>query len=191
MRALHVVAAPTGTRGSILLMTGGLIVLGFLFLALLFRSSIVGDLAPVANARAPTPRVILPPTLALPPSRALPGRPFERGRELGREAERRLDAALDHLRAQGADARLLRSGPATKHVRLYACVTCASVEGKPRPAGSPRTPPHGCEFERGLLAGAFESLTAELATVQETSCAREGAAHCEFTIHHTPPLEVR
>ena len=40
-----------------LLMTGGLVILGFLFLALLFRSAIVGDLAPVANAQRPLPHL--------------------------------------------------------------------------------------------------------------------------------------
>ncbi|HET6403659.1 MAG TPA: 4-vinyl reductase [Candidatus Thermoplasmatota archaeon] len=173
-------AAPTGERGSILLMSGGLIVLGFLFLAFLFRSAIVGDLAPVANARLPTPRAMLPPVAAhVVAPRAIPRDAFEQGRETGRKASPIVDKAFDHLRAHGLDARILQSNMHWKHVRVYACASCAA-------GASAR----GCEFERGLLAGAFEAMTGDLAKVHETACVARGDAHCEYEVRHAPLLEV-
>lgn len=179
---LHRFAAPTGTRGSVLLMSGGLIVLGFLLLALLFRSAIVGDLAPVANGRAPTPRALLPPRpdLAAAPARALPRTPFETGRAAARESEPTLDAAFDTVRAHGADARIVRSGARWKHVRVYRCLTCAHDAGG-----------RGCEHERGLLAGAFEALSGDVVKVHETACRAQGAEFCEFDVRHSPLPEAR
>lgn len=172
-------AAPTGERGSILLMSGGLIVLGFLFLAFLFRSAIVGDLAPVANARAPTPRILPPPRDARAPfaARAIPPRAFDAGRSAGRGAEPSLDAAFAHLREHGADARILQSNASWKRVRVYRCSSCQ----------------HGtreCEYERGLLAGAFERVTGELAKVHEATCATRGDAYCEFDVSHAVAAEA-
>lgn len=162
-------------------MSGGLIVLGFLFLAFLFRSAIVGDLAPVANARAPTPRALLPPppAPASAPVRALPGRPFDAGREAARAGGWSLDRALDAFRENGVDPRVMQSAAHWKRVRLYRCLTCAHAR-----AGS------GCEYERGLLAGAFEALTGDLAKVHETTCAGAGAPFCEFEVRHAPLLEA-
>lgn len=175
--ALHQIAQPTGTRGSILLMSGGLIVIGFLFLALLFRSAIVGDLAPVANARAPVPRVALPP---IGPRRAVAtpahARSFDEGRERGRKVKGPLDVALESLREHGLEVRLLHSGEMVKRVRLYGCGSCGRASS--------------CEFERGLLAGAFETLTKAPTRIHETRCAMSGAQHCEFEVHHAA-MEVR
>lgn len=172
-------AAPTGARGSILLMAGGLVVLGFLFLAFVFRSAIVGDLAPVANARAPIPRVLLPPrgvdAVAVPRGEAVGD--FSAGRREGRGVEQGLDGVFDLLRAQGSDARILESGAMRKRVRLYRCASCvAGVQRKGR----------GCEHERGILAGGFETLTGELAKVHETTCAGAGGEWCEFEVQHAP-----
>ena len=177
---LHKFAAPTGTRGSVLLMAGGLVVLGFLFIAFVFRSAIVGDLAPVANARSPIPRVLLPPERAQP----LASVPLERATRRGedafttaRAAARRagpgLDAALDQLRGAGFDVRILHSDASSKLLRAYACPSCLQSGDAP-----------GCEHERGLLAGAFESATGAHAKVHEVACARAGAAHCEFVVEH-------
>ena len=177
---LHKFAAPTGERGSVLLMSGGLIVLGFLFLAFLFRSAIVGDLAPVANARLPTPRAILPPmsepVVAL---RSIPPDAFDAGREAGRTSSPLIDRAFEQLRKNGVDARILQSNMHWKLVRAYACASCAQGEHA-----------RGCEFERGLLAGAFESMTGDLAKVHETACAARGDAYCEFEIRHARILEA-
>lgn len=172
-------AAPTGARGSILLMAGGLVVLGFLFLAFVFRSAIVGDLAPVANARAPIPRVLLPPRpheVAAEPRR-VPVGDFSAGRREGRGVEEGLDGVFELLRAQGSEARIMESGAMRKRVRLYRCASCvAGVRHKGL----------GCEHERGILAGGFESLTGELAKVRETTCAGAGGEWCEFEIQHAP-----
>lgn len=195
MDFLHRFAAPTGARGSVLLMTGGLIVLGFLFMAFLFRSAIVGDLAPVANARSPMPRAALPPIVAAAPraapQQALPPEPFKVGREAGRQAGATLDEALDKLSTLGADARILQSGATWKRIRLYGCLTCEHERGR-----------EGCEHERGLLAGAFETLTEpprrfqrwrrrrapdEQVQVREIACSAHGMAFCEFEVRH-PPL---
>ena len=177
---LHKFAAPTGERGSILLMSGGLIVLGFLFLAFLFRSAIVGDLAPVANARLPAPRAILPPlsqpVVAL---RTIPANAFDAGREAGRTSSPLIDRAFEQLRKNGVDARILQSNMHWKHVRVYACASCAREHNAP-----------GCEFERGLLAGSFESMTGDLAKVHETACAARGDPFCEFEVRHAPVMEV-
>lgn len=177
---LHKFAAPTGERGSILLMSGGLIVLGFLFLAFLFRSAIVGDLAPVANARLPTPRAILPPlTEPVASARSIPADAFDAGREAGRTTSPLIDRAFEQLRKNGVDARILQSNMHWKHVRVYACASCA--QGRATAA---------CEFERGLLAGSFESMTGDLAKVHETACTARGDAYCEFEVRHAPVLEV-
>jgi hypothetical protein len=174
-------AAPTGARGSILLMTGGLIVLGFLFLAFLFRSAIVGDLAPVANARAPTPRIHLPP----PPMRAtgatgaLPPHPFEAGRAAGQKATGTVDDAMALARGLGADARILQSNAHFKCIRVYRCPTCQH--------GAQAA---GCEYERGLFAGAFGSVSGELAKVHESACVGRGAPFCEFEVGHAALMEA-
>ncbi|HUR69751.1 MAG TPA: V4R domain-containing protein [Candidatus Thermoplasmatota archaeon] len=176
---LHKIAAPTGARGSVLLMTGGLIVLGFLFLAFLFRSAIVGDLAPVANGRAPTRRVSLPG--AQPPAHAppIPPRAFDAGRNAGRKFEPYLDASFDAMRMQGVDPRVLRTRAGWKIVRMYHCASCE------------RGVAHaGCEYERGLLAGVFEHLSADLAKVHEVACRSRGDAFCEFEVRHAPVVGV-
>jgi hypothetical protein len=180
-------ASPTGSRGSILLMAGGLVVLGFLFLAFLFRSAIVGDLAPVANARAPIPRILLPPrpgadTAAPAPAKPRAGADFTAGRETGRGAALGIDSVFEVLRAQGSEARILESGALRKRVRIYACASCAAGVSSKR---------GGCDHERGILAGGFESLTGELAKVHETACVAAGADHCEFEVQHAPLRSVR
>lgn len=172
---LHRFASPTGARGSILLMSGGLIVLGFLFLALLFRSAVVGDLAPVANARAPIPRVHLP-GRAPPPKRAIapppPGaRGFDAARAAGASAGSTLDEALDALRSAGLDARVVQSHASWKRLRLYRCGSCDAQAGD-------------CERERGLLAGVFEGLTGQPVQVEEGSCRGAGFPACEFDVRH-------
>ena len=176
-------AAPTGARGSVLFMWGGLIIIGFLFLTFLFRSAIVGDLAPVANGRTPIPRALLPgkpapggvPALVPPAGK---GARFEAGRAAARDVEGGLDQALATLHASGFDARILLSGRESKRLRAYRCPACAA-EGE-----------GACEYARGLLAGAFEAVTGELAKVEETACRREGAPHCEFEGRHAPFPEV-
>lgn len=176
-------ASPTGARGSILLMTGGLVVLGFLFLVFTFRSAVVGDLAPSANGRAPLPRVKEPPTGRVAVgTRAAPvadADAFPDGRLLGRKPRRDLDEALDALCALGSEARVLESGATRKRVRLYRCASCASGEGA-----------HGCERERGFLAGAFEAITGQLAKVEEVACASRGHPYCEFEVRHAVVLRV-
>ncbi|MEA3201046.1 MAG: hypothetical protein QOE90_2474 [Thermoplasmata archaeon] len=180
---LHRYAAPTGARGSVLLMAGGLLVLTFLFTAFLFRSTIVGDLAPVANARRPLPRARLPgerPRAAAGPARATPV-PFDAARKLGHESATGLDEAFDELAGMGVEARIVQSRATQKLVRLYACASCAQGG-----AGI-----SGCEHERGLVAGVFERLSGELAKVEEVACAARGAPHCEFEVRHAPLLRIR
>lgn len=184
-------AAPTGARGSILLMAGGLVVLGFLFLALIFRSAIVGDLAPVANARAPIPRAALPPrpgevaAVTGVGARASGAGGFvaarRRAREEARERVVSVDDVFDALRAQGGEARILLSGATYKRVRLYRCASCAAGAAARK----------GCEHERGILSGGFEALTGELAKVEEVACASAGAAYCEFDVRHAPLRRLR
>lgn len=179
---LHRFAEPTGTRGSVLLMTGGLIVLGFLFLAFIFRSAIVGDLAPVANARAPVPHAELPAARAGARTSASV-LPFDEARaRAAAEREPWLDLALDRLQTEGLDAKVLRSTAESKVVRAYACLSCER-EARGTPFG-------GCEHERGLLAGAFEALTGDLAKVEEIACRAGGAPHCEFHVRHAPLPEA-
>lgn len=158
-------------------MTGGLIVLGSLFLSFVFRSAIVGDLASAALARPPTQRAMLPGTTTAPSALV---RDFEAARERGRAAPARLDDALDHVRTQGVDARIVGSSAERKHVRVYGCASCARGENE-----------LGCDHERGLLAGAFEAIGAELARVHETVCQRDGDAYCEFEVKHAPHPAVR
>lgn len=176
-------ASPTGARASILLMTGGLVVLGFLFLTFTFRSAIVGDVAPVANARAPIPRSKVPPTgrpaVARVAAPVLDSHAFSDGRILGRKDRRDVDAHLDALAQLGADPRVIESGATRKLVRLYRCGSCAAGDG----AG-------GCERERGFLAGAFEAITGQLAKVDEVQCASRGGAYCEFEVRHAVVLRV-
>lgn len=176
-------ASPTGARGSILLMTGGLVVLGFLFLAFTFRSAIVGDLAPVANSRAPLPRVKDPPTgrvYVAPVVAPVPDTDaFGDGRILGRKPRRDIDEALESLSTLGADARVLESGATRKLVRLYRCGSCAAGDGA-----------LGCERERGFLAGTFEAMSGQLAKVDEVSCASRGSPYCEFEVRHAVILRV-
>lgn len=178
---LHRFAAPTGTRGSVLLMTGGLIILGFLLLALLFRSAIVGDLAPAANGRAPTRRALLPPADARSsPTHALPAGGFEAGRSAGAKLDDgTLDAAFDLLRERGADARILQTRERWKRIRIYRCLSCD------RGASA-----RGCEHERGLIVGAFEALSGNLAKAHEVSCRASGAPYCEFDVSHAPLREA-
>lgn len=179
---LHRFAAPTGARGSVLLMTGGLIILAFLLLALLFRSAIVGDLAPSSNGRVPSPRALMPPRAPRgPPSTPLSPGGFAAGRATGASLGAvTLDVAFESMRLHGADARILQSGETWKRVRLYRCLTCQHGAHA-----------RGCEHERGLLAGAFEAITGELAKVHETACSTQGVAFCEFEIRHAPLAEVR
>lgn len=173
--ALHQVAEPTGSRGSILLMAGGLVVLGFLFVSFLFRSAIVGDLAPSATRRTPNPRAVLPGD-----SRTASARPleFHAAREAGRALAGPFDAAIDELRRHGMEARILLSDGRSKHVRLYECVSCGADVS-------------GCEHERGLLAGLFEARGGGVVRVHEVSCRRDGGDHCEFEITHASALVVR
>lgn len=177
-------ASPTGARGSILLMTGGLVVLGFLFLAFTFRSAIVGDLAPIANARAPLSRVKDPPTgrvqVNTHPAPIRDGDAFGDGRILGRKPRVDLDEALEALARLGSEARILENGATRKRIRLYRCASCASGAGA-----------HGCERERGFLAGTFEESTGQLAKVDEVACASRGAPHCEFEVRHAVVLRVK
>lgn len=180
---LHRFASPTGARGSILMMSGGLVVLGFLFLTFTFRSAIVGDLAPVANARAPIPRVHLPPTgrvLVSPVQAPLHDMDaFGDGRILGRKPRSGIDAHFEALEQLGCVLRMTEGGATRKRVRLYRCPSCADGEGA-----------HGCERERGFLAGAFEAMTGQLAKVEEVECASRGAAYCEFEVRHAVLLRV-
>lgn len=163
-------AAPTGARTSILLMWGGLIIIGFLFLTFLFRSAIVGDLAPVANARSPVPSALLP---GRGPRRALGARAlgFEDARRTARASRRALDAAFAALGEAGLDARVVASDAGRKLVRAYACPSCDSGAAT-------------CDTERGHLAGAFEGLTPGIVKVDEVRCRRDGASHCEFEVRH-------
>jgi hypothetical protein len=178
-------ASPTGARGSVLMMMGGLVVLGFLFLAFVFRSAIVGDLAPLsASGRAPLPRARLPGESL----RASEGGPAKRGGKLhsfrdARTAARRssaatVDAVMEALVDDGDDARILESDATRKRVRLYACASC----DEERP---------DCDRERGLLAGGFESLTGQLAKVEEVACRRRGDPHCEFEVRHQVMVRAR
>lgn len=176
-------ASPTGARGSILLMSGGLVVLGFLFLAFTFRSAIVGDLAPTANGRARMPRVKDPPTgtvLVAPVQLPAPDADaFGDGRLHGRRPRRDLDEAMEALAQIGSDARVLESNATRKRVRLYRCGSCAAGDASV-----------GCERERGFLAGVFEALTGQLAKVEEVACAAKGAPYCEFEVRHAVIMRV-
>ena len=176
-------ASPTGARGSILLMTGGLVVLGFLFLVFTFRSAVVGDLAPIANARAPLPRVKDPPSgrvvVAQVAAPVPDGDAFGDGRLLGRKPRGNVDEALDALAALGSDARILESDATRKRIRLYRCASCANGDGA-----------HGCERERGFLAGTYEAMTGQLAKVDEVLCASRGDPYCEFEVRHAVLLRV-
>lgn len=179
---LHRYAAPTGARGSVLLMAGGLLVLAFLFTAFIFRSTIVGDLAPVANARRPLPRARLPEErtrTAIPANPVAPSA-FEAARKLGHETATGLDDTFEQLSAMGVEARIVQSRATWKVVRLYRCATCKDG-----------IPVLGCEHERGLLAGAFERLTGELAKVEEVACVARGSPHCEFEVRHAPMLRLK
>lgn len=184
-------AAPTGTRGSILLMSGGLIVLGFLFLAFLFRSAIVGDLAPVSNARVATPRSMLPSATAslVTVTPQIPAHAFDRGRDIGAKAPSTFDGAFDALRGHGVDARIMQSNGTWKRVRVYRCVSCLASQRGTR-EWSPIPQAEGCEFERGLLAGALEAVTGDLVKAHETSCVARGDPYCEFDLRHVPVAEV-
>jgi predicted hydrocarbon binding protein len=179
---LHRYAAPTGARGSVMLMAGGLLVLAFLFTAFLFRSAIVGDLAPVANARRPLPRARLPgerPRGVIEARGAPPVR-FDAARRLGHEAATGLDEAFEEMAALGVDARIVQSRSTWKVVRVHRCASCEAGVAEA-----------GCENERGLLAGVFERLTGDLAKVEEVACVAGGAAHCEFEIRHAALLRTR
>lgn len=176
-------AAPTGARGSVLFMWGGLIIIGFLFMTFLFRSAIVGDLAPVANGRTPMPRVLLPGMRSsVQPLRLASSadRSFDGGRLAARDGRPRdIDAALGALHASGFDARVVLSGPEHKRVRAYLCPACG--EGSDL---------FGCEYARGLLAGAFEAITDEVTKVEEVACRHERAPYCEFIVHHARRIRV-
>ncbi|HVM44984.1 MAG TPA: V4R domain-containing protein, partial [Candidatus Thermoplasmatota archaeon] len=127
----------------------------------------------------PTPRVMLPPASPPVATRHVPRRGFEAGRQAGREGGRGIDRGFQVLREHGVEARILQSNAHWKIVRLYACATCGATKAK-----------RGCEFERGLLAGAFEGMTNELAKVHEVACMAQGAPHCEFEVRHAPLPEV-
>lgn len=110
----------------------------FLFLALLFRSAIVGDLAPVANPRRPLPRARLPPSGAAMRARQTP-RPaptasakrdeFSVARALARKAHPTLDGAFALLAHEDADARVMQSAAMHELVRVYASrVPCCEFE---------------------------------------------------------------
>jgi hypothetical protein len=171
VQGLRVFASPTGARASILLMTGGIVVLGFLFLAFLFRSAIVGDIASAAHGRALHPRVMLPPeSSAAGPPRAAP-HDFAAGRAAGRASRPSLDGVFRLLADEGDPARLLRSDATRKVVRVYGASS-------------------SCERVRGVLAGGFESLTGKLAKVEETECRARGAPWCEFEVRHAVMLRV-
>ena len=169
---LRTFASPTGARASVLLMTGGLVILGFLFLAFLFRSAIVGDLAPIANAQRPLPRVLLP-SGPRPGPGPRPGTPeeFSGARALARKAHPTLDGIFAFLASQGADARILQNGATRKIVRVYSSAL-------------------PCERVRGLLAGGFEALTGELAKVDEIACRSNGHATCDFDVRHAVLLRA-
>ncbi|HWH09129.1 MAG TPA: 4-vinyl reductase, partial [Candidatus Thermoplasmatota archaeon] len=148
-----------------------------------FRSAVVGDLAPIANARAPLPRVKEPPAgrvvVAQAPAPVADADAFGDGRLLGRKPRADVDEALDALAALGSEARILESDATRKRIRLYRCASCASGEGV-----------HGCERERGYLAGAFEALSGQLAKVDEVACASRGEPYCEFEVRHALVLRV-
>jgi predicted hydrocarbon binding protein len=179
---LHRYAAPTGARGSVLMMAGGLLVLSFLFTAFLFRSNIVGDLAPVANARRPLPRARLPGEPAPSARVGVVAEPvtFQDARRLGHELSSGFDDAFHAMAELGVEARVIHSLAGRKLVRLYRCASCST-----------HAPPIGCEHERGLLAGAFERLSGELCKVEEVACAMQGAAFCEFEVRHAPLRRIR
>lgn len=167
-------AGPTGARGSVLLMSGGLVVLGFLFTVFIFRSAVVGDMAPAANRRGPAPAALMPPERP-PPVRfaSLEADGFAAGRQLGRKAPADLDGALGAMPGHGLGApRILQAGSQWMRVRVYA-------------SGDAR-----CDVVRGYLAGALERLVGPPAKVDETCCRSRGAEHCEFVIRH-PRREVK
>lgn len=176
-------AAPTGARGSVLFMWGGLIIIGFLFLTFLFRSAIVGDLAPIANARAPVPRTLLPGQPApTSPARVNATRRggFDMGRAASRDAVGTIDQTLAALSEAGLEVRVLQSRSGWKRLRAYACRSCDTGDAD------------DCEYERGLIAGAFEALSlGAVAKVDEVVCRRAGASHCEFEVEHARLVEVR
>lgn len=154
-------------------MSGGLVILGFLFMTFLFRSAVVGDVASEAHRRARTPSVVMPP--ARPPalSGAATGAPFDEGRARGRDAPPELDAALAQMPGLGfGDARILQARGEAMHVRIYA------------------SGPTACEHVRGYLVGSLERMYGAPVKVDETSCRDHGALHCEFLARH-PLREVR
>lgn len=175
---LRLFASPTGARASVLMMTGGLVVLGFLFLVFVFRSTIVGDIAPRANGRRIMARARLPLPAPLAPTRGAPERPsFQSARQLGRSAKPTLDSVFETFLKNGVDARIIQSQATWKRIRVYRCPSCAAELD-------------ACESERGLIAGAFETLTSQLAKVEETACVAHGAAYCEFDVRHATLVRV-
>lgn len=169
-------AGPTGARGSILLMAGGLVVLGFLFMIFIFRSAVVGDLASTSNQRGRAPSALMPPRQA--PLRIAVGATdaFGEGRQMARQATGGLDEMLGAMTGLGLGApRILRARAENMHLRVYA-------EGD---AGGAT-----CEQVRGYLVGALESLLGAPVKVDESACRASGAAHCEFMVRH-PRREVK
>lgn len=148
-------------------MSGGLVVLGFLFLTFIFRSAIVGDIAATANERAPPPRARLPPESSPPRLRYAEADPFTSARQLGRKAEPDIDGALEAMGPLGlGEPRLLQVGPDWSHVRVYA-----------QGAGA-------CDGARGYLVGAFERIAGPPAKADEVACRSRGDKWCEFVVRH-------
>jgi hypothetical protein len=148
-------------------MSGGLVVLGFLFLTFIFRSAIVGDLAPTANERGAPPTARMPPVE--PPYVRVPAShdEFSAARQLARKAPRSLDAALETMGAQGlGEPRILQATAESTRIRVYA-----------RGHG-------GCDAMRGYLVGAFEGLVGAPVKADEVACRRTGEPDCEFLLRH-------
>lgn len=176
MEFLRNYAGPTGARGSILLMAGGLVVLGFLFMIFIFRSAVVGDLAPVANQRDRPPAVLMPPEQ--PPMRIAVRAedPFAEGRQMARRTTGGLEEALDGMASFGlGEPRILRARSDWMHVRVYADGDAGGTT---------------CEHVRGYLVGALERVVGAPVKVDESACRASGAPACEFVARH-PRREVR
>lgn len=150
------------------MMSGGLVVLGFLFLIFIFRSAIVGDLAPTAHQRGPPPRAKMPP--ATPPLVKQAGSgeaAFSGARQLGRKAEPNLDTALNAMPLLGfGDPRILDATPEWMRVRVYA-------NGQP-----------ACDAARGYLVGVLERAIGGPVKADEVECRHANTGHCDFVIRH-------
>jgi len=167
-----------GGEGALHLIAGGLVVVAATSLRLLFAR---GTPAPEAPRRAvltkPRP---LPAASPAPPRD--PASELARGRVAGRRCgARTLDSALDRMAEAGVgDARVLVSRANLKVIRVDRCRSCAGRarrEGFAVAGGAPT-----CEFERGLLEGAFEAMTGGEARARETRCASRGDDGCVFEV---------